>query len=282
MPPADPWQEATFIPVRSPSLPTPVDLTKSPAAPPQRRLSTPWIVGLIAAAVVFVGGGILTGVLLAKDEAGPRDRASAGAQGSPDGAPSPPAAETPGAADTATTPAAPSAAPDPPAVPVAIQDNQGETQKGNSGQRVRSSADIKQVRFVPAAPAGPGWVFVDFYGQSSPAVAVIVRVDVDGDRRPEFVTWRHLSTGASGSGPVRSWGHGRDTIKGSQQDDARFQSAGYVAPGGGVSFPIDLAAAEIPAGTVRVNVQVISDASYYDYAPHRQVWSDPIVFRSAS
>ena len=34
--------------------------------------------------------------------------------------------------------------------------------------------------------------------------------------------------------------------------------------------------------TVRVNGQVISDASYYDYAPHRQVWSDPIVFRAAS
>ncbi len=263
---APPHHEPAYDPV----------LVTSP--PPRRKRPTALIMGLLVAAVVFLGGGITTGVLLAKDESRPRDAAPAGAA----------TVEPPTVAeDGAAAEPAPNAGKDTaPARPHPSErsksDRRGETKLGNKDPGVGSSADIKRVRVLSPTGDGPGWVLVRFWGAPAPDAHVVVYFDTDGDDRPEFVTWRHLTNGNSGSGPVEDWKKGTKLANGIRGSDPRFQAAGHVRPEAGVAFPFDFAPGEVPTGAVRVNVQVFNDDAYYDYVPHRHEWMRPVAAGTGS
>lgn len=231
--------------------------------PPRRR--TPLVVGAVVAAVVLLAAGGTGAYLLATSgpddaDTGARDRDRASTETS----------STPDPTTASSTPPTHEAVP---LRPVTLSDKTGDALLRGQGPETSSGGDLRQVQVLPQQDGEPGWVIVEFAGNASPPVGVIVRFDVDGDSTPDFVSWRHVTTGATGSGAVGGWGHGRDILDGSQADDARFSDDSSAAPRDGLAFPFRLGAGDSPRETIRVNVQMVSDAEYYDYAPGRHVWS---------
>lgn len=249
-----------------PALPplAPPPYAPPPRTPPRRR--APLVVGAVVAAAVLLAAGGTGAYLLATSgsddldgaDTGARDRASTETSSAPD--------PTTAASTTPTQEAVPLR-------PVTLSDKTGDALLRGQGPETSSGGDLRQVHIHPQQDGEPGWVIVEFAGNASPPVGVIVRFDVDGDSTPDFVSWRHVTTGATGSRAVGGWAHGRDILDGSQADDARFPDDFSAAPRDGLAFPFRLGAGDSPRDRIRVNVQMVSDAEYYDYTPGRHVWS---------
>lgn len=265
----DPAPNTVLVnPVPLPYVPAPPNLPPlpppylPPRTPPRRRTAL-GVAAAVATAVLLavVGvGAYLLGTSGSDDpDTGAQDRESS--------------TETTSTPAPTTTPSATPTREAVPLRPLTLSDKTGDARLRGQGPETSSGGDLRQVYIHPQQDGKPGWVIVEFAGNASPPVGVIVQLDVDGDSLPDFVTWRHVTTGATGSGAVGGWGHGRDILDGSQADDPRFPDDFSAAPQDGLAFPFRLGAGDSPRDKIRVNVQMVSDAEYYDYAPGRHVWS---------
>ncbi len=233
-----------------------------PSSPPPRR-RTPLIVGaVVAMALLLATAGVGAFLLVTSGsddpDTGAQDRDSASTSSTPD--------PTTASSTTPTQEAVPLR-------PLNLSDGRGDALLRGQGPETSSGGDLRLVHIHPQQDGEPGWVIVEFAGNASPPVGVIVRFDVDGDSTPDFVSWRHVTTGATGSGAVSDWGHGRDILDGSQADDPRFPGDFSAAPQDGLAFPFQLRPGDSAREKIRVNVQMVSDAEYYDYVPARHAWS---------
>lgn len=170
---------------------------------------------------------------------------------------------------------------DQPPGPVTVTDPSGDQQLQNSGPRVSVNGDIAQVRVIPEAAGEPGWILVQFVDDTGPGGAVILNLDVDGDRSPDFIVWQDQSTGEGGSFATDDWQHGHDIVERGSAQDARFDVAAGPPPETGVAFPMRFLPGDLAQDQLRVNVQVINGDKYYDYSPGRHGWSRLVTFRAA-
>ncbi|WP_156391698.1 MULTISPECIES: hypothetical protein [unclassified Nocardioides] len=231
--------------------------------PPTSRSRAPLVLGIVVAAallLVAVGvGAYLVGTSGSDDtDTGAQDRDSTATS------------------DPTTTSSTSPTQQSVPLPPLDLIDTTSDALLRGQGPETSPEGDLLQVQVYPQQEGTPGWVIVEFVGAASPPVGVIVQFDVNGDDNPDFVSWRHVTTGATGSGAVDGWGHGRDILDGSQTDDPRFPGDYSAAPRDGLAFPFRFREGDSPVDKVSVNVQMVSDAEFYDYVPGRHVWS-PVV-----